>query len=415
MKRIHVICPNCGAILEVDSIPSIINCEYCGSPLILNGGVSKNNAEEIGYQFEKGRQRAQEEVRQSQPQQIYDEQPLKKKRPTWLWVLGWVFIFPLPLTMILLRKKSMNSIIKYGIIAASWLFYFLLALLGYSDNTKESVKETTSSLSTANSTDIETVESSQRDSAEQNTAEEKQAETVDTKTEEAALDTAEPSNETLGENDLLQAFYDDFDSNGNYDNLKNMVMRYGLVYDSRKTGMGSELYRVAVSDDIANVFKHKEGDHIVIEFNLLQKNRLTSLQFHKVEDETTTEAPKEMNSLLEMFASINSATSRDDIDAFIEENGLEKTAFTHDSGYYLGYLYDAVRKRGRDRVGEALDVNFVTSGDINRLGLVSSASYTIHTGSSTKYELKYEDGVFYYKGDPCINGEEAVQKFLGNE
>ena len=37
-----------------------------------------------------------------------------KKRRTWLWVLGWIFIFPLPLTILLLRKKQMKPIFKYG-------------------------------------------------------------------------------------------------------------------------------------------------------------------------------------------------------------------------------------------------------------------------------------------------------------
>lgn len=40
-------------------------------------------------------------------------------RKTWLWVLGWICIFPLPLTILLLRKKDMKPEIKYGIIAVA--------------------------------------------------------------------------------------------------------------------------------------------------------------------------------------------------------------------------------------------------------------------------------------------------------
>lgn len=53
-----------------------------------------------------------------------------KKRKTWLWVLGWICIFPLPLTILLLRKKEMNAPIKYGIIVAAWLIYLLIAISG---------------------------------------------------------------------------------------------------------------------------------------------------------------------------------------------------------------------------------------------------------------------------------------------
>lgn len=51
-------------------------------------------------------------------------------RKTWLWVLGWIFIFPLPLTILLLRKKDMKPFIKYGIIAAAWILFLALAVSG---------------------------------------------------------------------------------------------------------------------------------------------------------------------------------------------------------------------------------------------------------------------------------------------
>lgn len=40
-----------------------------------------------------------------------------------LWVLGWIFIFPLPLTLILIKKPNMNKGLKYGIIIAAWAVY----------------------------------------------------------------------------------------------------------------------------------------------------------------------------------------------------------------------------------------------------------------------------------------------------
>lgn len=47
---------------------------------------------------------------------------------TWLWVLGWIFIFPLPLTILLLRNKEMKPLVKYGIIIVAWLIYFAIGL-----------------------------------------------------------------------------------------------------------------------------------------------------------------------------------------------------------------------------------------------------------------------------------------------
>ena len=55
--------------------------------------------------------------------------------PKWLWVLGWICIFPLPLTIIILRKKDIKQELKYGIIVIAWVAYVLLAL--FADNDKD--------------------------------------------------------------------------------------------------------------------------------------------------------------------------------------------------------------------------------------------------------------------------------------
>ena len=56
--------------------------------------------------------------------------PEKKKMPTWVWVLGWLFIFPLPLTFLMLRKKDISPALKYGIIALGWIAYLIMGLGG---------------------------------------------------------------------------------------------------------------------------------------------------------------------------------------------------------------------------------------------------------------------------------------------
>lgn len=53
-----------------------------------------------------------------------------KRRKTWLWVLGWICIFPVPLTIIMLNKEDMSKKARYGIIAAGWILYLLIGLGG---------------------------------------------------------------------------------------------------------------------------------------------------------------------------------------------------------------------------------------------------------------------------------------------
>lgn len=57
-----------------------------------------------------------------------------KKSKTWLWVLGWIFIFPLPLTILLLRKKGMKPALKYGIIAGAWVIFLLFVIINNISN-----------------------------------------------------------------------------------------------------------------------------------------------------------------------------------------------------------------------------------------------------------------------------------------
>ena len=54
-------------------------------------------------------------------------------KKTWLWVLGWICIFPVPLTILLLRKKDMKPAVKYGIIAVAWLLFFVIGMSGNSE------------------------------------------------------------------------------------------------------------------------------------------------------------------------------------------------------------------------------------------------------------------------------------------
>ena len=129
MKLMAMSCPHCGAQLRVNSDLRQVQCEYCDSILLIDNeeqNVQYNNTEEAGYRFEMGRQRAQAEINEQ-----YYEIPVASapppKRRTWLWVLGWIFIFPVPLTILLIRKEDMKPTVKYAIIAAIWVIYFAIA------------------------------------------------------------------------------------------------------------------------------------------------------------------------------------------------------------------------------------------------------------------------------------------------
>ena len=111
-------CPNCGAEAKGKF------CEFCGSELPKEKAtINITNNYYVN---------AEEKPRSKSNNRASTTTKSKKKR-TWLWVLGWICIFPLPLTILLLRKKNMKPAVKYGIIAVAWLLFFAIGSSGNSE------------------------------------------------------------------------------------------------------------------------------------------------------------------------------------------------------------------------------------------------------------------------------------------
>ena len=145
-------CPSCGAETKGKF------CEYCGSEMPQEkpnvGGCPKCGGNNVTFKRERvgtatqsrsqknviGKGRTGHSVSQSAYRTVgicqncgYTWNPnggSKSSKKTWLWVLGWICIFPVPLTILMLRKKDMKPAVKYGIIAAAWLLFFIIGLSG---------------------------------------------------------------------------------------------------------------------------------------------------------------------------------------------------------------------------------------------------------------------------------------------
>ena len=141
MKLVAFTCPACGAQLNVDIEKQQASCQYCGATFPVDDEaqhIRYDNAEQAGDEFERGRQRAQAEFAQAQAraqgmgQQPYQiplqvpastQAPPKAKRKTWLWALGWLIIFPVPLTILMMRNKKLSEKVRMGIITAACIVY----------------------------------------------------------------------------------------------------------------------------------------------------------------------------------------------------------------------------------------------------------------------------------------------------
>lgn len=221
MKLINLSCPNCGSQLSVDSETKQAKCEACGNIMLIDDSVQHvqyDNAEMAGYEFEKGRQRAQAErfMQSAQPQQKSNvkywqntEVNKNNKSNIWLWVLGWLFFFPLPLTLLLVRNKNLNPVIKYSIIGVMWTIIGIFSIASYvtRDNPSSNYKEGN-----------------------------------------------------------LEKFYENYKESGTYNNVSEMANRYGLACDSVSVGT-KKYYKVAVTRENASVTSENDlriGDYYVL-------------------------------------------------------------------------------------------------------------------------------------------------------
>lgn len=78
----------------------------------------------------------------------------KKNGKIWLWILGWICIFPVPLTILMLRKNGMKPGAKYGIIAAAWCVYLIIGLSPRTDNNTNSVASDSRQVNSSESTEL---------------------------------------------------------------------------------------------------------------------------------------------------------------------------------------------------------------------------------------------------------------------
>lgn len=169
MKIEKLTCPYCGAAVKIKPGVRMTRCEYCDSALVIEDEADHNvkdpdSAEDIGYRFEKGWQRAREEQnRVVRPDTTggmsgnhlagaaqYDHRsyrsvkPLRKKHTLW-WVLGWIFIFPVPATILCVRSRKLSNLWKIAIIALCWLIYIGIGASGSEESSgseQESLKST---------------------------------------------------------------------------------------------------------------------------------------------------------------------------------------------------------------------------------------------------------------------------------
>jgi len=85
------------------------------------------------------------------------------------WVLGWIFVFPISLTILMLRNKSLNKWLRYGIIALAWIIYF--AWIGSAMSNRKKKSESSESSGAVNNTISTTINETETTTSSEPTTE----------------------------------------------------------------------------------------------------------------------------------------------------------------------------------------------------------------------------------------------------
>lgn len=124
MKAVGLRCPHCGAVLNISPRERSTVCEYCGSTVYIDGLAEPlhagNEKTEIHASINSISLGTDAAANWQTGQQT------KKKSRMWLWILEWIFIFPVPLTILILRNKKLKPMMRYGLVAVIWIMFFAI-------------------------------------------------------------------------------------------------------------------------------------------------------------------------------------------------------------------------------------------------------------------------------------------------
>lgn len=132
MKLIEMKCKNCGARLKVNSEIKEANCQFCGTIFKMDDEVKHiqyDNVEQAGYEFEKGRIRAQREKLNNSTNVNSNYQYNQKKNNKMVWlILAWIFLFPFTLTYYIIKSEKLDKKKKIVIITILWIVFLIIGL-----------------------------------------------------------------------------------------------------------------------------------------------------------------------------------------------------------------------------------------------------------------------------------------------
>ncbi len=175
IRMVPAVCTQCGAKLDVDPSQDAAVCPYCGTPFLVEKAINqysiqynqidvhnniriqhgKRGVVESTLDFINTQQKQQKDYQLEQERLAFEKEKYAnerraKRNKTILsyigWFLGFVYIFPVPVMLILKKKENMSEDLKKKIIIGCWAVYLLIIgsglLFGDRSSSSDTPKQT---------------------------------------------------------------------------------------------------------------------------------------------------------------------------------------------------------------------------------------------------------------------------------
>lgn len=242
----------------------------------------------------------------------------KSDKKTWLWVLGWICIFPLPLTILMLRKKDIRPAIKYGIIAAAWVLYLIIGMSGNSamDVPQNDVPSQMESVQGGQTADVST---------------------------DSNADGSQTTTESVTRDVVINNYISDVINKYNAQATEQLVFAENFNPSDKSSGHYRTEFRLsAYNDAVGKSYLLADKGVDIVAF----QTTLSEIKFRVYTKDTSLD---QVIALIKGISPIMDATlSNEDLQAAITEVSTKKTA----NGYYYGNL--GITLFGSDKKGYEL-------------------------------------------------------------
>ncbi len=129
MKLVELKCKECGAQLSVKPDATDIHCAYCKANYKLDDEavhIVVDDAEEIGYAYERGRMKARKDAERRKVLQEQEEQRRFDSVPILIGL--WILFFPVMATWLIWRKLKMPLALKIALTVVLWALCIFFAV-----------------------------------------------------------------------------------------------------------------------------------------------------------------------------------------------------------------------------------------------------------------------------------------------